>query len=186
MTKGTRAAEINAELRKQLREAQAARRQLESLLETTRFHRDEAVAWRINEQQRGLPAVLAERERAEAATRRTVDEVATERQRWVALATEVRPTIEALIRAAPKEQRLLDAVVMPRMTELFGDGLLLCLSETANRDRRRNAMNAKNVKRSIARGDALRTPQENVQRLLQSKVGSKPFTFKGQMVPPKP
>lgn len=147
MARGTNAKAVNARLRQTVRDANEARQRLEARLHRAERDRDAALE-RLDKIERSEhPAVEAERQRAEHHAQRVADAVFEERERWLTMCEEIRPSIEALLRLAIDA----DESVLPKRSidvfcEMFGDAVPVVLG--LDRHARRGASTGARVRTS--------------------------------------
>lgn len=124
--KGKRGATVNADLRTRLHDAADARARLERRLLAAEHERDAALAKLDKWTAEGNPAVVAERERANAIQASVDSAVRAEREKWEALRDGSIDTICLLMDFAAKKgesEGLLVLSDLPALCELYGDEL---------------------------------------------------------------
>lgn len=151
MTRGSAAAATNAFLREELRAAADARKNLERRLHDSETDRARLREWKRHAEQAGLPGLLAERERADAAAMAATQAVIAERGSWVALIESVRPVFVRLLRHHPVDQGLLTEEQLACLAAMFGEDVGRHLPGST-RTMRRNTRTGEAAHKSLIAG----------------------------------
>jgi hypothetical protein len=157
MAKGRNAAAVNARLREQLAERDAQIRRMERALTDMTAHRDRLAAWKAGAEVDGLPSVMAERERADAARAAQVEAVNAERAHWVDLLARIKPLTIRCVKVAGELAPDVPLIVegdIDAFAEAFGAECAEMLPG-ANRTVRRNLLTAGQVRATRARAITL-------------------------------
>jgi hypothetical protein len=102
VSRGKNAVGTTVRLRQQLADAADARKNLERRLAAAERERDQAKAWRVAVETEGLPAVSAERQRADAAVAERAAAVLAEREKWLSLVEAAQPFVRIMVLTGSK------------------------------------------------------------------------------------
>ena len=156
MSKGKHSASVNAVLRQQLHDSDSEVRHLESQIGELRRQLAVLEAWKANVISNGLPALNAERARADAALAAVEQARLEERKIWTDRCDASKATIRRLIRLSADsgtDAGMFDEPGMIALADMYGDVLA-----AVRRIARRNAASGASIAavgRRLAHHDAL-------------------------------
>lgn len=155
MTRGSSSAATNKMLREQLALAKEARSNLERRVEVAEKKVAKVEAWKAEAMEKGMPEVLAERNRAEDALAREMIAVQEETDRWVGFAAQAWPMMLKILTYIPEDAAFIDAEGLQGFVEIFGEDAAKAIA--IDRASRRVMMRAAYAKKRLLHAELLKS-----------------------------